>query len=188
MNKGFTLVELLVSISIFTVITTMAVYNHSQFNGSVLLTNLAYEVGLSIHQAQFYGISVRQNAATAFDSGYGIHFDPASPTSYILFEDKAGGVSHARDAGDLDLQVFAISKGNKINKVCVNGTCGQLAVDITFLRPNPDAYFTQGGSGSLIGGKVDVCVKSPQGTARRVTVESTGQISIGNDGPPAICD
>ena len=43
-------------------------------------------------------------------------------------------------------------------------------------------------SGSLIGGKVDVCVKSPQGTARRVTVESTGQISIGNDGPPAICD
>src|SRR3954470_14945717 len=135
MNKGFTLVELLVSIGIFTVITSMAVYSHAQFNGSVLLTNLAYEIGLSVRQAQFYGISVRQNAASSFDSGYGVHFDLATPTSYILFEDKAGSSVHVRDGSDVDLQIFSISKGNKVSKICINGVCDVTNIDLTFVRP-----------------------------------------------------
>lgn len=181
MNKGFTLVELMVSISIFTVITTMAVYNNTQFNGSVILTNLAYEVALSVRQAQFYGISVRQNAASSFDSGYGVHFDTSMPTTYTLFEDKVGGISHAKDAGDVNLQNFTIAKGNKISRVCVNGACDATTADISFLRPNPDAYITKGGTSTLQPGNAEICVVSPQGTARRVVVEPTGQISVATD-------
>ncbi len=181
MNKGFTLVELLVSIAIFTVITSMAVYSHAQFNGSVLLTNLAYEIGLSVRQAQFYGISVRQNASSGFDSGYGVHFDLSTPTSYILFEDKTGGSAHIRDGSDTDLQTFTIAKGNKVSRICIDGTCGATILDLTFIRPNPDAFIAVGGVTGSYKGKAEICISSPQGSKRKVIVESTGQISVGAD-------
>ena len=98
-QKGFTLVELLVSIAIFSVITTMAVFNNSQFNSSVLLTNLAYEVAISIRQAQVYGVTVRKNSAGSFDSAYGIHFDMNTPTAYSLFEDKPT-INHICDVSE----------------------------------------------------------------------------------------
>ncbi|HEU5114397.1 MAG TPA: prepilin-type N-terminal cleavage/methylation domain-containing protein [Candidatus Paceibacterota bacterium] len=180
-NKGFTLVELLVSIAIFTVITTIAVYNNGQFNGSVLLTNLAYEIALSIRQAQYYGISVRQNTAQNFDSGYGIDFKTSSPTSYTLFEDKSSGSQHVFDASDATVQTFSIAKGNKVPKVCVDGDCSKSTVDISFVRPNPDAYITANGIVGTFYGKAEICVLSPQNIKRKITVESTGQISVGTD-------
>src|SRR6185369_828665 len=90
-EQGFTLVELLISIAIFTMITSVAVFNHAEFNGSVLLTNLAYEIALSVRQAQVYGTTVKQSSdinTVRFDSGYGVHFNTAAPTTYTLFEDK----------------------------------------------------------------------------------------------------
>lgn len=188
--KGFTLIELLISISIFSVITTVAVFNHSEFNGSVLLTNLAYEIALSVRQAQFYGISVKQSSSSNFDSSYGIHIDtstPASQTSYILFEDTPYGAQHVRDSNgttDVDTQIFSIAKGNRISKICVDGgtSCSEATVvDITFTRPNPDAYITAGGVQGAYKSRADICVSSPQGIVRRVIVESTGQISVASD-------
>lgn len=188
--KGFTLVELLISISIFTVITTVAVFSHTEFNGSVLLTNLAYEIALSIRQAQFYGISVKQNSSSNFDSSYGIHIDTNSPTTYTLFEDTAVSTQHVKDSNDVDVQTFSISRGNKISKICIGGSLPCVSarfLDLTFKRPNPDAYIASGNdtdSGAITGSyksEADICISSPQGTVRKIIVESTGQISVATD-------
>jgi prepilin-type N-terminal cleavage/methylation domain-containing protein len=185
-QKGFTLVELLVSIGIFTAITTVSVLNNSRFNSSVLLTNLAYEIGLSVRQAQFYGITVRGTSAdpTKFDSGYGVRFDTTSPTTFVMYEDVrpvGGSPNHIKDAGDLDLETFRIQKGNRISKVCVDGVCTNAIVDITFIRPNPDAYIRASNNTSISYGKAEICVESPSATRRKVVVESTGQISVTAD-------
>ncbi|MDE1874964.1 MAG: type II secretion system protein [Patescibacteria group bacterium] len=178
-QQGFTLIELLVSISIFTIITTVAVFNNSQFNGSVLLTNLAYEIGLSIREAQSYGISVRQDAASNFNAGYGVHFDLTTPTHYTLFEDDAA--DHVWSPADAQLQTFTISRGNKVSKICVDGSCSATVADISFIRPDPDAYITVGGIVGAYHGEADICIASPQGMKRLVTVASTGQISASLD-------
>ncbi len=193
-QKGFTLVELLVSLGIFTVITTIAVVNNNQFNSSILLTNLAYEVGLSIRQAQFYGIAVRKNAADNFNAGYGIHFDLADPRVYYLFEDKPT-IDHICGPGECELSTFVesfrLNKGNYISRICVDGsgglsctdTGGFQKVDISFVRPNPDAFITKNSvSGNY--NKAEVCIASPAGTRRRVIVESTGQIAVSTDPGP----
>jgi prepilin-type N-terminal cleavage/methylation domain-containing protein len=186
-NQGFTLVELLVSIGIFTAVTAVAVFNHTQFNSSVLLTDLAYEVALSIRQAQFYGITVKQTSAdpTKFTSGYGIHFDTGSNKTYTLFEDvKNGGTppNHVRAGadGDVDIETFKIEKGNTISKICLDGTtpCSNAVVDISFVRPNPDAYIRANGNTSTAYAKAEVCILSPANIKRKVVVESTGQISV----------
>ena len=179
--SGFTLVELLVSVAIFTLITTTAVFNNAQFNGNVLLTNLAYEVALSVRQAQFYGITVKQSSTNTFDAGYGIHFDTATPAAYILFEDKP--TPDKTYTANEALETYTLRKGNTISKVCVTNvsrTCLSpgSTVDITFIRPNPDAYIRYQGS---FYSQAEICVSSPLGNKRKVVVESTGQISVATD-------
>lgn len=184
MKKGFTLVELLVSIAIFTIITSVAVLNHSSFNSSVLLTNLAYEIALSVRQAQFYGIVVKQSSTGSFDAGYGIHFDlGSSPSSYVLFEDRAPQ-DHLYNTGEA-IETYKIQKGNTIGKIVLttaSGTSSQSVVDISFIRPNPDTFIRYGALTSNIASRAEVCVFSPGGTnKRKIIIEATGQISVSTD-------
>lgn len=176
-KRGFTLVELMVSIAIFSIITTVAVLNNSKFNSSVLLTNLAYEVALSVRQAQVYGVTVRKDATGNFNSAYGVHFEAATPTTYILFEDRAR--DHVYSPGvDTILETIKVEKGNSIGRVCTDGgLCGFGDLDITFERPNPDAFVRINNS-STIYHKAEICIASPQGIKRKVVVEETGQISV----------
>lgn len=173
---AFTLVELLVSVAIFTLITTTAVFNNAQFNGNVILTNLAYEIALSVRQAQFYGITVKQSSASAFDSGYGIHFNMSTPTNYLLFEDRPTP-NKTYDVGEA-IETYMLRKGNSISKICLtqSSSCQSVqSVDISFVRPNPDAFIRSGGSSYS---KAEVCLSSPLGNKRKIIVESTGQISV----------
>jgi prepilin-type N-terminal cleavage/methylation domain-containing protein len=195
-SPGFTLVELLVSIGIFTVITTVSVFSYTDFNSNVLLTNLAYEIALSVRQAQFYGITVKQSASAGnFNSGYGVHFESGA-TSYTLFEDgKGGGTLNHEYESDPDplqdeaLETYFIQKGNRISKVCIKGspsnTCFD-SMDLSFVRPNPETYVARFNGITPVGNPTDgntafICLASPKGTLRKVTVESTGQISVSTD-------
>lgn len=84
--RGFTLVEMMVVLAIISVITGIALLGQSTFNRSLLLTNTAYTVALSIREMQTLGLSSR-----AFNSvqnaGYGINLNRNTPASYILFAD-----------------------------------------------------------------------------------------------------
>ncbi len=123
---------------------------------------------------------MRENSVQNFNSGYGVHFDTNMQNQYILFEDKLNGSMHVHDAGDIDLQTFTIEKGNKIGKICIDGVkpCTNPIVDISFSRPNPDAYIYVSGSNHA---KAEICVTSPQGLVRKIIVDSTGQISVDAD-------
>jgi prepilin-type N-terminal cleavage/methylation domain-containing protein len=56
--KGFTLVEMLVSIAIFVLITTVVVFRHASFNASVQLSNAVYDLALQFRQSQFEAVNV----------------------------------------------------------------------------------------------------------------------------------
>ncbi|HEY0907941.1 MAG TPA: prepilin-type N-terminal cleavage/methylation domain-containing protein [Candidatus Paceibacterota bacterium] len=177
-QAGFTLIELMVSIGIFSLITVLAVFNNAQFNSSVLLTNLAYEVALSVRQAQVYGVTVRRDSSGLFTSAYGVHFSASTPSSYFIFQDTAR--NRVYDSGsDIILETLNLQKGNTIGRVCADTTCTFGDLDITFERPNPDASFRLNGTGSYQKG--EVCIVSPRGTKRRVIVDQTGQISVSVD-------
>lgn len=196
LSPGFTLAELLVSIAIFSAITTLAVLNNNRFNSSVILTNLAYEIALSVRQAQFYGITVKGTSSNPnkFNSGYGVRFDLSSPATYALYEDVstnplAATPDHIKTVADADLEVFTINKGNKISKICLDGcpTGGASILDITFVRPNPEAFIRAGNNPAVEYGKAEICLVSPDMTKRKIIVERTGQISVASNTSPA-CD
>ena len=68
-TTGFSLVELIVVMGIFTIMTSIVIFNYGRFSSNLIVTNLAYESALAVRQAQVYGISVKNT------SGDGGNFD-----------------------------------------------------------------------------------------------------------------
>jgi len=93
-KKGFTLLELLFVVAIFSILTVVVVYNYGNFNSNIIMSNLAYEVAMEIRQAQVYSLGVRAASTTGlesrdqFDTRYGIYFDlDNSDTNFVSFAD-----------------------------------------------------------------------------------------------------
>ncbi len=196
MKSGFTLVELLISIAIFIIITSVAVLNNSSFNASILLTDLGYQVALSVRQAQVYGITVKAPASctslgclTGFSSGYGVDFNigsGGSATSYILFEDGKTGAApdHIYQPAEL-LQTYTIGKGYSLKQLCVGSGSSFTSVnilDISFIRPEPEARVAAGGVVYPGDEEAHIYIQDPTKTTQReILIEPTGQVSVQNN-------
>ncbi len=176
-KRGFTLVELLVVLAIFVIITTVVLARQNKFSSDIQLTNLAYQIALSIRQAQVYGLGVK-GASSNYQIGYGIDFDKASSSSYALVADN--NVDQLYDGAptpaDNVVNNFNLQLGASISNLCVTDyanvkTCSKTGafstLDILFLRPNPaanisiDHHFDPGGS-----------VTSPSYTQASITIIS----------------
>jgi Tfp pilus assembly protein FimT len=185
--------ELLVVMGIFAVISSIVLVNHSKFNSSVLLGNLAYSVAVSIREAQVYGVSVQQ-FNNEFRSGYGVHFNAAEPTSYIFFADRNAN-NRFDEEEDSIIRSYTLNKQHRILRFCgVRSTgeedcsdsegSGDIAVmDVVFIRPDPDANITS--DKEILYSSAKVTVASTAGETRSLSVASTGQIAVSPTGGEA---
>ena len=202
-QKGFTLVELLVTISIFVILTGIVLFNQTKFNSTILLTNLAYDTALTIRQAQTYGINIKEfNSTGAVDGGqflpYGVHFERGQK-SFILFTDLDengifNGATTTCQKTEGCVTRYNIKRGNYIQDICKEAlTIGQVEctegnsltnVNTVFIRPKPDAVIKSsivGGGVSLEYPAVTVILGGVEvGSTRKVIVRSNGLIEIVN--------
>ncbi len=198
--RGFTLIELLVVCGIMIIVTSIVLANNNEYGGQVLLQNFAYDVALSVRQAQVYGISVQRfgsGVSSSFTAGYGIHFDISTPTTYILFADAVNpnGLYDCPSPGTSCELVTAntINSGYFISKLCApagtdSSSCQAVSkIDILFLRPEPDALITACGAtcttscllnNSACVSSARVVLESPHGDTMSVSIEANGQIAV----------
>lgn len=155
--------------------------NHARFGGKITLENFAYDVALSIRQAQVYSIAVQRVGESNYGVSYGMHFDTASANAYELFGDTAP-VNGLYDAGEL-LQANTMNGGYRISDLCVRAqgaageTCGITKLDIVFKRPEPDAYI-RANADSTLHEAGRIIISSPRSETADIVVEATGQISV----------
>lgn len=190
---GFTLVELLVSIAIFTIMTTLVVVKYGSFNQSVLFTNLAYDIAAVIRTAQVYGVSVRMtdSVLTGYETAYTVMFSSQANTPdssgatrdrFVLFSDiDADGIYD--DGHDAVVSTNSLKRGAIIQGFCESSSCQDLSsetrVSITFKRPDPDAIICLYGSQTRCGiGYLKILIRNPDGGQRAVVVRSNGQIAV----------
>lgn len=177
-SAGFTLLELIVTITIFVVLTSAILFRNSRFKNDLLITNLAYEMALSIREAQTYGINVKEFNAT-FNSAYGVHFDVAKNKQFELFVD-ANSNNIFSDPPDTIVSTYSLRGDNVISNLCVDagsGTCSSSSnsLDITFKRPDPEAKIYANGNSYK---RAQIKINSSDNTERIIEVNSTGQISV----------
>jgi prepilin-type N-terminal cleavage/methylation domain-containing protein len=194
-QSGFTLIEVLVSISIVSVIMLVTLWNYGTFLDNLALSAAGQEIATAIRQAQVYGLSVKEVSVGGgqFNYAYGVHFDMNDPSHYIIFVDKNTVPNKIYDAGagcgSGIGNTECIEQGTLENGVTVSSvghhSCSSSNIrimDITFLRPNPDAVInsTDSGGSILCASQFDgeITLTSPNGNTEVITVQSTGQISL----------
>jgi len=163
-NNGVTLVELMVVISIFAIISTTVLVDYRNFSSSVVTQNLADDIALSVRKAQSYAIGVRGSSGS-FNQGYGIHFANSdfisgisgSNKSFVLFSDM-GAQNKQYDynnsscgtpvEGNECMEVLSINSANEISEIVLIDNNNEKEVvpqkgvaDIVFIRPNPEPVF-----------------------------------------------
>ncbi len=195
-TKGFSLVELLVVVSIFVILTSVVLFNQDRFSSEISLSNVTHAIALDIRKAQVYGTVVRGDGSNNFDSAFGIHYeqDAGSNIVYSLFSDDNKDGLYTSGGDEVFLPPTTLGEGNLIDKVCTfkgsdedcleRGGGGALAsIDILFKRPDPAAIITTDVDGVAVNQRKDrveiTVVSALRDRKRIITVSSSGQISVG---------
>lgn len=182
-SAGFTLIEMLVTISVFVTVTAVVLVNFPSFSSKIALDNLAHEVALAVRQAQVFGVSAREfGVGTGVFPTRGAHFDGVQNTTFFLFVDTDGNNKYS---GTPELaETFTIGRRNYISSLCGFVTsvssCTPLdTVDIVFTRPDPEpTILGKVDSSEALYSYTTITVSSPGGASRTIAVWSNGQIAI----------
>jgi prepilin-type N-terminal cleavage/methylation domain-containing protein len=202
-NRGFTLIEMVVVMGIFALLSSTLFINYSQFSVNASLNNLTHQIALIARQAQVYGISVSQTVSGSQKfKGYGVYFSTETlddQKTVILFNDWnpankvydpiVGGLGPCNgDVNDECQEKITIQSGDMVEKIMANEKTAVPGtelndVSVVFTRPNPEANFVafrKDNPAVQFGDIADleVYLISVRGTEKKVIIWSTGQISV----------
>jgi prepilin-type N-terminal cleavage/methylation domain-containing protein len=205
-SGGFSLIELLVVLSIVLIITTVVLLDYPLFGANQALNISAQEVGQVIREAQLFGISVKESKncadpVTCQFPNYGIYFTLTGGSNLdyseniVIFADlNKNGIYDSGDAVD---RTYVISAPSYINAVCysldggntwkgaTNVDCGAPGglqkATIIFKRPNPEPVISVviGGAPPITVDALKINVRGPGVLEKDINVSRFGQVSVG---------
>jgi prepilin-type N-terminal cleavage/methylation domain-containing protein len=185
-RSGFGLMELMVSVSIILVVTSIIIARQNSFNGAVLLRSQAYEVALTAREVQLNAVSATSISGD-FRELLGLHFDTNNDAVVRVFKDSVGGNGLYTSGEEFGKQGvlddrFEVRSVRSVSGRAIVGT----AVSVVFERPNFDArFFDSAGeltNASMV--EIDIARRDSAGTGldavRILEITATGQITVKN--------
>lgn len=179
LKQAFTLIEMMVTLSIITLLTSMVLVYSRQ---SESLTNLMREADrlmFNLHQIQNSSLlTLQQNIASQKICGWGIYFDPADATKYVLFHDfclpnsNQGNNLYDSNNGE-GYEIVNLLKGVYIKKSDFQS--------LVFVPPNPDIKVSYDGiqastlTTNLV--SVQLCLVANPNSCFNVSINPAGQIA-----------
>lgn len=169
-HRGFSILEVLISIAIVGVITGIIVLKYGAFNNLILLKNQAYEIALDLRDIQARALSAMGNNVQ-FRDGYGVYFTTAETDEYLLFVDLNDNDLY--NPGE-EIETRRIDSRFRLARLCNGTTCNLSTLSVVFRRPNFDAIMNHG---AVAEGRVQISGVTGSST-RTVVVNVAGQISV----------
>lgn len=201
-ERGFSLIEMMVVLIIFAILTAIVIFQYNKFNARILVTNMAYEVALQIREAQIFGLGARETSVTSdeFDKAYGVYIhrddgtaEGSKTKTVSLFRDNEtednvcdDGCSCTQQAGEECFETLTLTRNLEITSLMVvdieGGVCQEVeALAVTFKRPNPDAIIVEALINPDDTRRTGVITVEANGIREHVVVRETGQISVVDD-------
>lgn len=173
---GFTLIELMVVISIITIITTIVVFQQRDANDQFQLDNAANKVIFEIRKAQTYALGVQRfegvDEDEQFDVGYGVSF--RTNRDYVtFFADRPGGTLNRYDISDEIISKVTLPEGITVARIQSDRT-GTSEGSIVYRRPEPQANIVV----QRFVNSAEIDLKSRSGRRITIVVNKTGGVSI----------
>jgi len=182
MNKGFTLVELLVVTAIMAVLLALVVPNFRFGEKQFAFQNSAHQLAQDLRQAQEKAMSSAEFNGAVPQGGYGIYFNK-NDSFYTLFADCSGNKQY--DSGGIECGGVSekISEESFLNSdVIINDLFSPLPKDelhVVFVPPDPIVYI-EPDNGSV----ARIFIRDSSGglSDKIITVNKAGLISIQDSG------
>lgn len=172
-SKGFTLMELLVSLAIIAFVAAIGIFNYRAYGQIVEVDRLANEVILTLREAQVYATSVKefQPGTGNFYGTYGVHFH-ANEYLFYVYEDAVDHiVSATNPVPNGIIQQFYDSPTDTVPDLLTDST-----VIFEKTKLNPIIRRT---SPVIDGYRMELVLKSPNGLVeRRVCIWASGRMYI----------
>lgn len=184
-DLGFTLVEMMVTVSMLVLVSSMLLFNYPRFSENYRLDRAATEIAAIFNEAESRALGIAGSSSGIFP-GFGVYFNIATPREYILFSDDSPANSFY-DSGEEIKTLSLESPLPMITSLCYNtqtsppGTCGISRLDVVYLfRIGPEAVITVFANGSSVPNYSDaeIVVRGPSGTGRGIIPWVTGYVDI----------
>lgn len=131
---GFTLIELMTSITIVGIISTVFIVNYRSTEEKSKLTMAVQKVASDIRLVQSYSLGEKEFNGSFPVGGWGVNFDIATPEKYIIFADENSSKNY--DNVSEKFAEILLPSGVKINSLSIPGS----SANIIFLPPDPETY------------------------------------------------
>jgi len=205
LNRGMTILELLVVLGIFALISTVAIFNYGTFQSKIDITNLADDIALQVVQAQNASLSgllpaagQQVNEIANWKPSYGVYFSSstglpdlkgADTKDFIYFVDLDDGQDYDSAGGcgapltGECISKYTITTSNSISSLSAyytDGTHVSLTnATITFARPNSGAAIKSNIVFPKTVAYLEVAITSPKGTVTStIDLYSSGRVQI----------
>lgn len=171
MNRGFTLIEMLVVLAIIVIITGVVIFNIGGERQNSALLRSAQKLSLDLRRAQSFALSSKVFKTSGVPCGWGAHFNGVGSDSYIIFADLAVNQNCSdRDFiraanGSEDFETVNLESG-----ITVSGLSSGLS-DVVFTPPDPIVTFTPSQTSA------SVTLINKNSATRAITINKTGFIS-----------
>jgi len=188
MERGFTILELLVAIALMVLVMAAVFGNYPEFNRRVALDGIANKVALTIREAQVNSVAGRKfgTAEPGCYPGYGVHFDTGTPTSYTLFADPplpcppngTGDGNYTPSASPSEtVQTISLKQGYVVTDITVSGgACASVSsAQLTVLFPKRN-------TGAMIKNAASQLCDTAVITVSKTGTSLTKQIYVGISG------
>ncbi|MFA5932068.1 MAG: type II secretion system protein [Candidatus Paceibacterota bacterium] len=204
-NRGMTYVELIVVLSIFSVLSSVAVFNYGAFQDRVDIKNLASDITLKIVEAQNSSLAGVLPVSGGYDSSwkpsYGVYFNSSASSDvdgisfnkkFIYFTDLGTALSSQNGMFDGStssctgecLDKISITKNNYISRLdaCYATPCATTSplndLTISFSRPNSGATIKSSSIFISPVSYIQITIASPKGATSLIKLYPSGRVQV----------
>ena len=196
-NSGMTYVELIVVLSIFAVLSSVAIFNYSTFQETIDIKNLSSDIALEIVQARNSSLSGTlpvSGYSPTWKPSYGVYFNSSSvkDSDGLPFDQKFIYFADLNDNNIYDgtttcsgecVQKYTISKGDIVSNLSVfykNDSTEHYVnnLTITFIRPDSDATVLSGVTKLSNVDYVQISITSPKGLTSEIQLYPSGRVQV----------
>ena len=177
-KKGFTLVELLVSIFIIALLLALALINYRGAKQKLALERAASKLAQDIRRVQGMALGSEEVWVQGQQqpvNGYGIYFPAGGQgTEYTLFADinnpdNPDNKNKYDEEDDTEIETISLEEGIKIKNTSPSN------LSVVFVPPDPDVYIEPGNRTSA---EIIICLEKDKNQIKTIKVNRAGLIEV----------